>query len=53
VSRPDLRVLYVSGYAESGIVNEGEIEPGTAFLHKPFHQEDLARKVREILDSGK
>jgi PAS domain S-box-containing protein len=52
-SRPDLRVLFVSGYAEGGIVSEGEIEPGTAFLHKPFHQDDLARKVREILDAPK
>lgn len=49
---PDLRVLYVSGYAETGIVHEGVIDPGTAFLHKPFHHEDLARKIREILDGS-
>jgi PAS domain S-box-containing protein len=50
-SRPGLKVLYVSGYAESGIVHEGVIEAGTAFLHKPFSQDELARKVREILDA--
>ena len=48
--RPDLRVLYVSGYTDSAIAREGELEPGTAFLHKPFTPDQLARKVREILD---
>jgi CheY-like chemotaxis protein len=48
--RPDLRVLYVSGYTDRGIVHEGELDPGTAFLHKPFTIEQLAGKVREVLD---
>jgi CheY-like chemotaxis protein len=51
-AQPDLRVLYVSGYTETGIVNEGVIEPGTAFLRKPFQQEELARKVRQVLDAS-
>jgi PAS domain S-box-containing protein len=48
--RPDLRVLYVSGYTDSAIAREGELEPGTSFLHKPFSPNQLSSKVREVLD---
>jgi two-component system, cell cycle sensor histidine kinase and response regulator CckA len=48
--RPGLRVLYVSGYTDSAISREDELGPGTLFLHKPFTTEQLAEKVREILD---
>jgi two-component system, cell cycle sensor histidine kinase and response regulator CckA len=48
--RKDLRVLYVSGYTDSLFAREGELEPGTAFLHKPFTPNQLASKVREVLD---
>ena len=51
VSRPGLPVLFVSGYADSGIVHQGVIEADAAFLHKPFSADDLAKKVREVLDS--
>jgi two-component system cell cycle sensor histidine kinase/response regulator CckA len=49
VSRPDIKVLYLSGYTEDAIVNEGTIESGKAFLQKPFTLLTLARKVREVL----
>ncbi len=49
--RPGTRVLFVSGYTDSGIVTEGELNSETAFLQKPFTPEDLARKVREVLES--
>jgi PAS domain S-box-containing protein len=49
--RPDLPVLYMSGYTEEAIARHGELDPGTLFLEKPFSPETLARKVREILDS--
>lgn len=49
---PGIRVLYMSGYTERGIVRQGELDPGSAFLQKPFRVEDLARKVREVLDAG-
>jgi two-component system cell cycle sensor histidine kinase/response regulator CckA len=48
-ARPSTKVLYLSGYTEDAIVNDGSIESGTAFLQKPFSLQNLARKVREVL----
>ena len=48
-TRPDTKVLYLSGYTEDAIVSEGSIEKGTAFLQKPFSLQSLSRKVREVL----
>jgi len=47
--RPNLKVLFISGYTADVISNRGVLDPGVAFLHKPFGQEELARKVREVL----
>ena len=46
------KVLYMSGYADDAIVHHGTLDPGTQFISKPFGAADLARKVREVLDSG-
>ena len=48
--RPDLKVLYMSGYTEATIAHRGVLEEGTEFIQKPFSIEELARKVREVLD---
>ncbi|MBI3895895.1 MAG: response regulator [Acidobacteria bacterium] len=48
--RPDLKVLYVSGYTDDAVLRNGLLEPGTAFLQKPFTRDSLSRKVREVLD---
>lgn len=52
VSRPDTRILFISGYAESEIVHNGVLKPGTVFLEKPFTPDSLSRKVREVLDKA-
>ena len=48
-SRPQIKVLYISGYADNAVWREGGLEPGGAFLQKPFSPEALAGKVREVL----
>jgi two-component system cell cycle sensor histidine kinase/response regulator CckA len=48
-SRPQTKVLYLSGYTEDAIVHEGVVDPDTAFLQKPFTLQMLSRKVREVL----
>jgi CheY-like chemotaxis protein len=50
--RPDLPVLYTTGYTRNAIIHNGRLDPGVQLLSKPFAQHDLARKVREMLDAG-
>jgi CheY-like chemotaxis protein len=49
--RPGVKVLYLSGRIGATVVRDGGVIPGAALLHKPFTTDDLARKVREVLDS--
>ncbi|CAN5277924.1 hypothetical protein BH23GEM2_BH23GEM2_02370 [soil metagenome] len=51
--RPDMRVLFMSGYAESAVTAGGRIRPGSAFIAKPFTPDVLAREVRATLDAEK
>jgi len=53
IERPGIKVLYMSGYATNFIMHDGEVDPGTNFLEKPFHPRALLHKVREVLDSGR
>jgi two-component system cell cycle sensor histidine kinase/response regulator CckA len=50
--QPTMKVLYMSGYTDSLIAGHGVMEEGVHLLHKPFTEEVLIRKVREVLDSG-
>lgn len=49
-SQPGIKVLFMSGYTENVITQQSPLAAGTAFLQKPFSQELLARKVRNLLD---
>jgi two-component system cell cycle sensor histidine kinase/response regulator CckA len=51
--QPGMKVLYMSGYTDSFIAGHGVLDPGTHLLHKPFTEEELIRKVREVLDGKK
>ncbi|HEX2757759.1 MAG TPA: PAS domain S-box protein, partial [Thermoanaerobaculia bacterium] len=51
VLRPKSRVLFMSGYTDDAIARHGVLEPGIAFLQKPFTPFSLAQKVREVLDA--
>ena len=48
--RPDMAVLFVSGYAEDAIVHHGTVDPGVELLAKPIVPEALVRRVRQVLD---
>ena len=50
VLRPGLKVLFITGYAENAVVGNGHLEPGMAVLTKPFAMDDLATKIRSLIE---
>jgi CheY-like chemotaxis protein len=48
--RPDLKILFTTGYTRNAVVHGGVLDPGVNFLSKPFSLEQLATKVRAVLD---
>jgi signal transduction histidine kinase/CheY-like chemotaxis protein len=48
--RPDLKILFTTGYTRNAVVHGGVLDPGVNFLSKPFSLEQLASKVRSVLD---
>jgi two-component system cell cycle sensor histidine kinase/response regulator CckA len=50
--RPEIKILYMSGYTDDTIDNHGTLDPGTHLITKPFSLADLRRKVRRILDGS-
>jgi CheY-like chemotaxis protein len=49
--RPDLKVLYTTGYTPNAIVHNGVVDPGVDLLTKPFGLDQVARKLRKVLDA--
>jgi CheY-like chemotaxis protein len=50
-SRPELKVVFISGFADNSIAPNGVLKPGTVLIQKPFTVRVLSAKLREILDS--
>jgi CheY-like chemotaxis protein len=48
---PELKILFTSGYTDDAIMQHGVLDPGVAFLSKPYTPATLTRKVRELLDA--
>jgi PAS domain S-box-containing protein len=48
-SRPDLEVLFITGYAENALIGNGQLEPGMHVMTKPFAMEALASRIRELI----
>jgi len=48
--RPEVRVLYTSGYVDEGMMRRSVVDRDTALLKKPFSSDALVRSVREVLD---
>jgi len=51
IAYPDIKIIFTSGYTDDAILHHGVLEPGVAFLSKPYGPATLARKVREMLDT--
>jgi CheY-like chemotaxis protein len=49
--RPELKVLFTTGYTRNAVVHNGVLDPGVELIGKPFTIEELAAKVREVLDA--
>jgi PAS domain S-box-containing protein len=52
VTRPDLKVLFITGYAENATLANGFLEPGMEMITKPFAVEALATRIRDIIQNG-
>jgi CheY-like chemotaxis protein len=50
--RPSIKILYISGYPDTVMLDQGRVSSGRYFLRKPFSAATLARKVREVLDDS-
>ena len=50
---PDLKVLFTTGYSRNALVHDGVLDSGVQLIGKPFTVEELARRVREVLDAAR
>ena len=49
VGRPDLKVLFITGYAENAVLSHGHLDPGMHVLTKPFAMEMLASRIKNLI----
>ncbi len=49
--RPELKVLFITGYAENSLIGNGQLEPGMHVLTKPFAVDMLARRINELISA--
>ena len=52
LGRPELKVLFITGYAENAVVGNGHLDPGMHVMTKPFAMEALALRIRELIEAG-
>ena len=52
LSRPEMKVVYISGYANASLAPDGILMPGTVLVHKPFTMKILSAKLREVLEGS-
>jgi len=52
VQRPGLKVLFMTGYAEKAVLSHGHLDPGMHVLTKPFTIEELAKRIKQMIDGG-
>ena len=53
ITRPELKVLFITGYAENAVIGNGHLEPGMQVLTKPFVMEALANRIPEMIGDDK
>jgi len=50
VHRPDLKVLFITGYAENAVLGNGHLEPGMSVMTKPFPVDAMAARIRVLIE---
>jgi len=51
--RPELKVLYMTGYSRNAVVHQGRLDRGVELIQKPITQRDLASRIRDLLDAAR
>jgi FixJ family two-component response regulator len=49
--RPEVKVVFMTGYSRNAIVHQGRLDPGTELISKPLIEATVARKIRQVLDA--
>jgi PAS domain S-box-containing protein len=51
ITRPNLKILFITGYAENSVISKGHLKPGMRILTKPFSFETLCRRIKELIEA--